>query len=620
MATRKQRVNQLSDGRNRKRLDWWNCSEGEAHTVIFEAGRRMRRANQRRRRDALYHACLYDDAELAHLASGFVSVAADRPGSLTTNIVRRSIDSYVALTSSDKPAPLVQTDGADFMQARRAKRLTKTMQGSLENSGYYKMLPVRRRDSAIYGSGFALNYRIGAKIMHDRVYSWEVDADFRDALYGTPSVLSISRYVDAGKLASVYKGKGDIIERAEQRDPDDMLPLGFDAESDQRLVRMVWHLPSQPGADDGRFAVAVSTGALYWAKFTWDAFPISKLDFAPATVGWYGEGMARQLAGIQYEANEIGMKISEANYLTPAFYIHTPNGVHIDTDVLDNLPGAHIRSDGPPPTFITPQAAHPDLFNYYQAVRAFGTEESGVNALAMSGQKPAGLNSGKAMRLYRDAQSERFAPQGDLVEHDCIDTAWQHYWLLEEAYAEDPKLVVRVQGKGAIEDIPWAKVRLDRESFVMTVKPVNLLSNSPASRVEEAQELVNGPFGFTPEDGLEMLNFPDLEGVRNRKTASKRYIEACLDRILDADDPDAPGVYIRPEPPMDLMLAYNMGHELYQDLRTRSGVSERVMVRVLEFAMEAKAMADKAAPPPPPGPPPMPPGPDAGPPPEGMTP
>ncbi|MBP9751203.1 MAG: hypothetical protein KBC95_05150, partial [Candidatus Peribacteraceae bacterium] len=114
--------------------------------------------------------------------------------------------------------------------------------------------------------------------------------------------------------------------------------------------------------------------------------------------------------------------------------------------------------------------------------------------------------------------------------------------------------------------------------------------------------------------------YPDLEGVRNRKTARKRYIESCLDRILDADDPDAPGVYIRPEPPMDLMLAYNMGHELYQDLRTKSGVSERVMVRVLEFAMEAKAMADKAAPPPPPGPPPMPPGPDAGPPPEGMMP
>jgi hypothetical protein len=612
VASRKDKIARLSDGKNRKRLDWWNFAQEDAHGAMFDAARRMRKANQRRRREAIYHACLYDDAELAQLAAGYVSVNWDRPSTLTTNIVKRSIDTYVAMTSRNKPAPLAQTDGANFMQQRRAKRLTKTMRGSLEQAGYYRMLTTRIRDAAIYGSAFALNYRIGAKLFHDRVYTWEVDVDFRDALYGKPSVLCITRYVDCAKLQAQFPGHDDIIERADGRDPDDVLPLGYDQESDQRVVRMMWYLPTSPTSNDGRFAVAVSTGVVHWARFTWETFPLSKLDFSPATVGWYGEGMARQLAGIQYEANEIGLKLSEANYLTPAFFVHVPNGVHLETDKLDNLPGAVIRSDGPPPQFITPQAAHPDLFNYYQAVRSYGTEESGVNQLAMSGQKPAGLNSGKAMRIYKDNQAERFLPQGELVEQDCIDTAWCHYRLLEEAYAEDPSLVVKVQGRDSVEDIPWGKVRMDLDQFTLSVKPVNLLSNSPSARVEEAAELVNGPFGFTPEEGLELLDYPDLEGARNRRTAKRRYIMACLDRILDAEDPYEPGVYIRPEPPMDLDLAFTMAHELYQDLRTKTGVSEQVLMRVLDFALDADNERQKAAPPPdaappmPAGPAPMP--------------
>ena len=154
---------------------------------------------------------------------------------------------------------------------------------------------------------------------------------------------------------------------------------------------------------------------------------------------------------------------------------------------------------------------------------------------------------------------------------------------------------------------------MDLDSFVLTIKSVNFLSNSPSARVEEVEELIQGPFGFTPEEGLELLDYPDLDAIRKRKTAKRRWVESCLDKIIEAEDPDAPGVYTMPEPPMDLQLAYDLAHETYQDMRTRGNVNERTMARILDFALDAKNELDKAnaaaAPPPMPG---APPGPGAG--------
>lgn len=606
--TIRERARKLAGGnREKRRLDWWNQPQDEAHKTIFEAGQRIRRRNMRRRREMLLHGCLYDDAELGLLASGMVSADWMRPASLSTNIVRRNVDTYVAMTAREKPLPLAQTDGANFHQQRRAERLSEVMQGALELSGYYDLLPVRRRDSAVYGDGFAINYRVGTKLFHERVYPWEVDVDPHSGTYGTPGELTITRYVDCDRLIARY-GHADVIERSIQRDPDDMMPLGFDEEGNQRLVRMSWRLPDD--RTPGRLAISVSEGVLYWAEYKWDTFPLSKLSFAPPLVGWYGDGMARQLVPLQLEVNSIGLKLSEAHYLTPAFYIYVSDESDIDVEPLDNLPGAVIKGRGAmAPQFITPQSAHPDLLNYYQQLRSnWSSEESGVNQLAQSGAKPAGLNSGKSLRIYKDMQSERFYPQGQLVEKDCIDTAWIQFRLLEEAYTEDKSLKISVPGRDGLQLIPWEQVRMDREEFVLKVRPINFFSTTPSARIEEAEEMVNGPFQLPPEEAIELLGFPDMDRFAKRKLAGRRAAESVVQRILDAEDPFDPKVRIRPEPPMDLAYTHELATQTYLDMRTKDGSREETMQALLELAVSAKAELDKLAPPPAPAPPMPPPG------------
>lgn len=598
---RPDRAERLIQKHQPRDLRWWRAEE--PHVAVFDIVRRIGDQTSSRRRQDLYHACLYDDAELATLMQGSQALNEFTPQTLTSNVVKRQVDTFVAKISKNRPVPMALTSGGTYTQQRRAKALSKFFEGVLEQVDFWPTRTMRLRDGAVFGSGLAHNYRVGGRLVHDRMYPWDVRVDPREAQYGKPRSLYVRRFVDRLVAMERWPKHADDILEAEAKAEEDRYDVGWDGTSDLVLVIEAWHLPSREGARDGSHAICVSNKTLSLDLYERDYFPFSKWDFSPGIVGWWGEGMAKQLSGLQYEVNAIGLRLQEQAYMTGT-YVWAGADPGIEVDRLDNGVLGVVRSPQQP-TFFNPPAWHPQIFDYYRFLRgAAAAEEVRISELSSRSEIPRGLDgaSGKALRTYHDIEAEGFVPQGRADEEDVIDTCWQLLDLAEEIHAEaqqpDAKttgLSVQIEerraGRSVLKDIDFGEVRLDRDEFTLRVFPTSFLSGTPAEKLASVRELIDAGF-LSQDEAMSLLDFPDLERVMSVRGAARRNIEKILQGILESDDPES--VYVYPEPAFNLELCRALAIMTYLDAWTDDAPEENLRW-VLQFAIDAEEQLSSVA-------------------------
>lgn len=600
---------------------WWN--HDDPHLAIFDTGRRVGRATRSRRMQDLYMACLYDDDEMAALISGPGAIGSFTPQTMSTNIIKRQVDAFVAKGTKNRPIPMGLTRGGNAGQQRRAKCLSKAFEGILDEIEYWQTRDMRWRDAGLFGSGFAWNYRVGRTLKHDRFFPWELEIDPRAAMYGRPRDFGLKRYVDRLELIERFPEFEEEILESESKSEDDRWSVGWDDTCDLVLLRGQWHLPSADGAGDGYFALAVSNATLSMQDHKYAYPPFSKLDVLPGLVGYRGQSLAKGLTGIQYEANAVGMAMQEARYMIGSYWL-LEEGSDIETDVLDNGVGTAVRYRGTKPEYYTPSPWHPAFFDWYMFLRGRApSEETRMSEQAVRGEKPPGLDSGEAVRAWHQIDDEAHVPTGRGDERDVINTCWQHFDLLEEIYegtqakdadeeAKKPYLIrteERKHGRSELAELDYAKVRLDRKEFTLRVFPTSFLTGTPAEQRQAVHELIQ--MGFLSQDeALILLDFPDLQRVLTLRGAARRNIERLIEKYRDHEgDPIADGIYEYPEPAWNLKLCKALALMAYLEAKL-DGVEEANAKAILKFATDADteirtaeaAVAAKNAPPPAMGP------------------
>ncbi|MDB4982597.1 MAG: hypothetical protein JWM82_3349 [Myxococcales bacterium] len=617
--TPKRKAVELRD-QSKADLRWW--LQDEPHRAVFDVTRRIDRHLRQRQSNYLSYACLYDDSELASLVGGSSAFVTDIPDALTANIVRRQVDTYVAKQSKNRPVPMALTSDGNYGQKRRAKQLSKFFEGVLSSVGYFTTRPLRIRDSAIFGSGFAHNYRVGIKLVHERVFPWELTVDPREGMRGRPRSLYRHTLVDKLVLMERYPEFEEEIDQSETRNSHSLFDMGEEATSNLAFVREAWHLPSaeEMKQSDGAHVICVSNATLSNRVYKRDYFPFSKNTFSPGLVGYFGEGMVKGLAPVQNEINEIAARLQEAAYLTGS-YVWVPEGSGIETDVLDNNALTLIRS-ALKPDFFQPNFASSQLLQYFDTLRTrLPGEITGQSGMSTRGEVPQGIESGKAIRTFHQLGDEVFTPQGREDERDCIDTALQLLDLMEEIHEESKsgkgksfRVAVerRMDGRSFLEELDYAKVRLDRESYTLAISPVSFLSTTPEDRWSQVKEMMEIPGLLERDEVLSLLDFPDIQSAVNQKGAPRKVVERIIERILDTDDPKP----IYPEPTMNLDLCVGIGTLAYLHAKWIEEAPEANTSVLLDFVIQAKNLRDGTggpqagsqdpnAPPPDPGLPPV---------------
>lgn len=495
---------------------------------------------------------------------------------ITYNVIRSCIDTVFSKLSLQKPRPLVLTSGGDFELRSKAKRLEKFLEGEFARSGAYRAMARALKDTAIFGTGVVKVFEEADRVCCERVFPGEVLVDEQASLDGKARVLYQRKHVSKEILTGLYPRKRSLIESA-----DLVRPAGAYMGTDLVTVLECWHLPSSPGGKDGRRMLCTTTTVLEDEVYTAADFPFVIFRWSDRVLGFYGQGLAEELHGIQLEINRLLQKIQQSMHLLAQAWIMKPKGSMVQNAKLSNQPAIILEYSGTQAPHVEVHPTVPsEVFQHLETLYRKAFEIAGVSQLSASSVKPAGIESGIAIRMMLDTESQRFAEKSATYEAAFIDLAEKFITLGRQVYGK--KTTVKWAGKTTMEEVPWSEVDLEEDRYSLRLYPANMLPVTPAGRLATVQDLMQAGLIDQPM-AKSLLDFPDLQRFQDLDNAGLDDIDATLEKML------ANGDYIAPEPYQDLGLAMKRAQHFLSLARLQGAPDDRLAL-LAQYLDEAYAL------------------------------
>lgn len=518
---------------------------------------------------------------------------------ISWNIVQATTDTVVSQQAKNKPKPLFLTSGGDYKQQRKAKNLNKFVDGVFYENDAYKLGPQCMTDGCVWGDGVVHVYAENKRVRYERVMASELWVDDLDGFYGKPRSMHRVKDLDREvlrELARVWLTTQKLSEKekAVAEDKLDHAPPSHPDNAAEFLADMVevvesWHLPSGPKAKDGKHVITIKDCVLFSEPWEHDFFPFAFFTWSKRLYGFWGQSLAEQLQSIQLEINTLLATIKQSFWKGGTFRVFLPTGSKVVKDHITNQIGSVISYTGSQaPVVVTPSLVQQEIFQHLNTLWEKGFEQAGVSQLQATSEKPAGLDSGEALREYNDIQSDRFMTIGQAYERFYLDLAKISIATVKDIVGKSGSYKVKAPGKGNfIEEVDWADVDLDEDEYVMKCFPVSSLPQDPEGRLATIQEWVQAGW-ITPRQGKRLMDFPDLEMATNLANAAEDYLTMILERMVDE------GVYTVPDPLDDLMLARELALEFYQRGKYQKLEEDRLQL-LRDFLVQIQGIEDQAA-------------------------
>lgn len=534
----------------------------------------MLRKEQSYRQDENYrHLRLYGNLE-AYSLKNYSFYRAETSSAVsnrvTLNIVQSMVDTVVSKITKNKPKPLFLTSGGDWSAQRKAEKLTQFIDGQFYATDFYSKRVLAVQDSCIMGTGALKVYREGKKIKVERTFIDELTVDEQESLYGEIRQMSQTKRIHKDVLINMFPEKKAAIELAASAEISQWATnTANNRDGDMLRVIESWRLRSGPDADDGKHAIVLDTVDLFEEQYDKDYFPFLFWRWSVRPIGFWGQGIAEQLTGIQLEINKILRTIQISMHLVSIPKIFIEASSKIIESHLNNKIGGIIKYVGTPPIEGKLGTIPPDLFNQLDRLYNRAFEVIGVSQLSAMATKPQGLNSGKALRTFNDIESERFMTVGQRDESTVLQAATMLIDLGKEIYDEYGEYEVKTAGKRGMDRLKWEDVHMDEDMYIMQVFPVSALSRDPAGRLQDVQELMSAGL-VGKEDGMKLLDFPDLQRFYNFNNAGLENIERAIELMIDDGD------YQTPEPYQNLELGLVKMQQAYLMYKNGNAPEERL--------------------------------------------
>lgn len=554
---------------------WWEMDK-DAHKNVFATAGNIRR-NQTAQEDLdERHFRLYSGLPL-YSAFTFNLTFDTLDAKFTMNIVQAATNTLVSKICKNKIRPTFLTDDGDWGMQQQAKKLDRYVFGQFYKMDIYEETKKAFRDACIFGDGFVKHWHDSdGKINFKRVFKPCLIVNQAEVMYGQePKTVYEVRVVDKQTLKQKYPDFALEIDEASISD----VPFFVDSfESNHQLAVVVEgyrvaHKTKGPNGEDilhkGKHFIGISTATFLLEDFEQEKIPYVKMTYVPNAVGYYGKGVAEIITGHQVEINRMLRRISRAMNLmsSPSILVDFMSEI-VDTH-FNNEVGTVIKYKNTPPIYNFPAGINPTVIDWFLTVYQKAFEEIGLSQLTAQSQKPAGLDSGKALREYNDIETERFAELAQAWEKFHLDITDALLVHSKQIADEGGNVVVLSPDKMGAQKIDFKKIKLKDSEYIMQVYPTSMLPKTPAGRLAYVQEMLGAGL-LTPEEGLGLLEFPDITEITENKNAyidDIRYTAYLI--INDAQ-------YNPPEPYQNLQYGISYMNSMYLKMKTRALPTERL--------------------------------------------
>lgn len=556
---------------------WWS-NKNQLHQNIYNYLEHLEQNQNYRNTDNLRYMKLYGNYEMLGLDSysyNRTETSYNVKHRVTLNIIQSMVDTVVSKIAKNKPKPTFLTEGGDWSLQRKAKKLTKFCEGIFNSCDLYDEGIKAFQDACIFGTGAIKIFKQDGNIKAERVFIDEIKIDDAESFYGKPRQMHQIKYIHRDVLKSMFPEHKTVIDM--QTDTAKYSTSNYSNAKDMIRVVESWHLPSGKDGKDGVHAITIKDATLFSEEYEKEYFPFVFMHWTRRPVGFFGQGMAEQLQGIQLEINKILRTIQVSMHLTSIPKVFIEASSKVVTAHLNNKIGGIVRYAGTKPSYESVGAIPAELFSHLDRLYNRAYEVAGISQLSARSLKPAGLDSGKALREFNDIESERFLEVGKRYEKMFMDASKIIIDMARDCYNNDKDFNVRVKGKGFIETISWEEVDIAEDKFMMDMFPTSSLSSTPSGRLQDVQELLQAGF-ISKEDGMKLLDFPDLEQANSLANANTDNIERQIELMIDE------GEYESPEPYQDLEMAKSKAQMAYLKYRMEGAPEENL--ELLRIYME----------------------------------
>jgi hypothetical protein len=575
-------------------IKWWKqSSKSERGAALISTAAFLKEQLQFRYRQASIYSRLYANMPLFGMAGTSLNklsqnnqLPLDRP---TMNVVQSCVDTLVSRLTQSRPRPIFLTDNGDYKARNLAKQLNQFVMGEFYRTKAYDLGTQALRDAAVLGTGCLKVYEGQDKKVHiERVLFTELLVDPNDGLYGDPRQMYQLKLVDREVLVEMFPDKVNDIMRAEQAYPDTAGDSSKTA-SDQVMVIEGWHLPSGPDAGDGRHVIACTNVTLLDEEYNKEKFPFVFLHYSQRLLGFFGQSLAEQLMGTQVEINKLLMTISRSINLVGVPRVFVEDGSKVVKAQLNNDVGSIVTYRGTKPVYEVAPCVPAEVYAQLQRLVDYAYQQSGISALSAASKKPAGLDSGAALREYDDLQSDRFATLSKRYDNLYVELAYQTIELAKDIAERDGSYSTVYPNKDGTREVNLPESDLLQDTYIIQCYDASSLPRDPAGRLQKIIEMIQSGM-VSVQEGRRMLDFPDLEQQEKLANSGEERILYILDKIIEK------GEYTPPDPFMDLNLAIQISNQYYNLYMPTKLEPERAeMIRT--FNSQAITLQQAAQPP-----------------------
>jgi hypothetical protein len=601
--------------------NWWDdkaITSEDRHFHIWAVVRNILEKQSYLRLNNLKYARAYQNQNIRGLDAGQYCRVNNQNDTKNTgvslNVIKSCIDTATSKIGKSKPRPFFLTEDGNWQLQRKAQRLTQYCDGLFDSTKTYVKGREAFRDAGILGTGCIKIFREGDQVQTEKVLIDEVFVDEVEGMYGCPRQLHQRKVVFREALLAQKAYSSDENKRVKILAAPSTLAGDAAGNSVADMIDWLesWHLPSYPGAEDGRHVISINGCTLLDEPYKKDYFPFVFYRWTTPILGFYGLGMAEELIGIQLEINKLLRNIHLGHHLmaVPQAWLEIQS--KIPASRMTNQLGQVNYYQGNPPVFFTPTAFNAETYQYLENLYRKAYEIVGISAMSARAEKPSGVTAAVALEALSDMESERFAIATQAYEEFYLDIARIAIDITSDIYRGDENnvavkdLSISVEDNNFMRSIAWKDVHINENKYVMRIFPTGFLPSQPAMKFQRLEEMVERGW-LSREEALMHLDYPDLKATVSRITAPQQNIARVLERIVDKQE------FISPEPHWDLdsakrlaQLEYNnaqLGNapasvlELLDEfMNACDDLLEEVALAAQEEAMAAQAMAQPAIP------------------------
>lgn len=542
--------------------EWHAEKKDEAHVSLIGVFKVVREECEWRVDADEYHAGLYCASDKAGIRGQSRKSYQYGPATLPHNVARMAVDTLTAKIAQHRPLPEVLTQRGSWKNQKRARKMTQFVEGEFYRQRIFeKQSPRIVRDAGVFGRGVLKIWVEADRICTERVHPWELFVDEWDAKHADPRNMYHCRSIDKGVALALFARSEsggvrtkirDAIRTAGRFDIGSSYEAEVTSTVDRVDVLEAWHLPSFPGANDGRHIICVQGATLLDEAWDYDYFPFAILGYNDPLEGYWAHGLVEQVEGHQYEINLSSEKASEQFRMSGKLVVsYDGSGVH-DQEFRNGISILHCKPGMRPDVFDM------DFVNEHVRQRPRelvqdALNETGLSQMSVQSQRPPGITAAIALQTLDDIETERFIIFGRAYETWCLEVGRRFIDCAKKIAEKYGDLAVSVPMKGGMLKLSWNDVYVD--GVEIRVFPTSLLPQQLPARLDRLKDLWNtglidrGTF-------LRHLDAPDMQAELDLETADQLLIDEVLECMLDAnEDEDEAEVYRPPSAYYNLQWA-----------------------------------------------------------------